>query len=321
VTSKKSIIFISFFLLLAYAAVVTFHVGPKRIASGVYKRTILPISEQIFGRAAVLETYVEEACPTEDVIGIAYFGQSNATNTVRPMANIDIPSNLLQYDWKSDACYAYKEPLLGADFKHGSNLTYAAVKIANTSKKTVVVIPFGYGPSTVLEWAYGQGASQHSIVLKQLKESGLYPQVFLWHQGESDTAIDGVSDKILREIPYFQRPDLPFKNGSYRVGIHKDSYKNALNVIVQRTRKEFPESYFGIALVSHAPCLKCDGLWQPIREAQKEVAMSDAMNFISADSDKIKGPANRYDTCHFSAEGAERLSEEYFQSLSSLNIF
>ena len=239
---------------------------------------------------------------------------------MEPLASISIPPNLLQYDWKSSKCYAYKEPLLGADFTRGNNLTYAAAKIASVSKKTVVVIPFEFGPSTILEWAYGEGASQHSMVLKRLKESGLSPQVFLWHQVESDTAVDGVSEDILSEIPYFQRPDEPFTNGSYRVGLSKVSYKNALNEIVQRTFEEFPDSYFGIALVSHAPCLKSNELWQPIREAQKEVAMSNARSFISADSDQISGPTNRYDTCHFSAEGAKKLSEEYFQSILSLGI-
>jgi hypothetical protein len=304
-----------------YAGGLTYKFGLKRIATGLQNRVIVPLHDGIFGRSAVLDAYTVRTCPAEDVIGIAYFGQSNATNTVEPMASISIPSNLLQYDWKSSKCYAYKEPLLGADFTRGNNLTYAAAKIANTSRKTVVVIPFGFGPSTVLEWAYGEGATQHSIVLKRLKKSGLDPQVFLWHQGESDTAVDGVSEDILGEIPYFQRPDRPFANGSYRIGLSKASYKNALNKIVQRTFKAFPGSYFGVALVSIAPCLKSNEYWQPIREAQKEVAMSNARSFISADSDKIAGPANRYDTCHFSAEGARRLSEEYYQSISSLGVF
>ena len=54
-------------------------------------------------------------CPGDDVFAIGIFGQSNATNTVYPPASIAFPENLLQFDWRSQKCYAYQEPLLGAD--------------------------------------------------------------------------------------------------------------------------------------------------------------------------------------------------------------
>ena len=95
-------------------------------------------------------------------------------------------SNLYQYDWKSQKCYLYKEPLLGTNGINGNVITYTATKIANNSKRPIVIIPFGVGGTSVLQWAYGDLSQHHQIVMKRVKESGLPPRIFLWHQGESD---------------------------------------------------------------------------------------------------------------------------------------
>ena len=319
---KRSTVILSACLLivLTYAVGLTYGIGPRKVATKFNERVLTPTIARVFGPHSVLDDYVEKPCPTENVVSIAYFGQSNATNTVEPSASESFPPNLLQYDWKSQKCFAYQEPLLGADFTRGNNITYAAIELAKHSTKTVVIIPFGFGPSSVLEWAYGRGATQESVVIKRLKESGLSPQVFLWHQGESDVPLDNADEYIMAKVPYFQRPDKPLDKGLYRYGITKDAYKDAMTAIVHRTLEAFPNSYFGIALVSVAPCMGRHQSWEPMREAQVEVAQADSRAFISADSDSIIGIENRYDTCHFSAEGARKLSEQYFRSISALNV-
>jgi hypothetical protein len=222
----------------------------------------------------------------------------------------------------SGKCLDYKEQLLGVDFTRGNSITYVAVRLANESDKPVVIIPFGFGPSVIMEWAHGIGATQHKIVMEQLKASGLSPQVFLWHQGESDVPADGVDEKVLLKTPYFERPIRPMqKRPRFQVGLSQEFYQSALGEIVERTLRIFPDSHFGIALVSIAPCLMANEKWEPLRRAQQAVADSDPRVFISADSDEIRGDANRYDTCHFSAAGAKKLSDQYYKSISSLAIF
>jgi hypothetical protein len=319
---SQKLVIVGLFVSLSYAIGLTYVIGLSTITHRFNKKITFPIIHAVLGAPNDISEYVEKPCPRDEAFGIAYFGQSNSTNTVEPLADLPIPSNLLQYDWKSSKCFAYKEPLLGADFTRGNSITYAAVRIARESVNPVVVIPFGFGPSTILEWGYGEGAYQHRIVLDKLKESRLSPKVFLWHQGESDVPFAGVDESVLSEVPYFNRPDRPFTdNAIHRVGIAGSVYENALRDIVSTTLRAFPESHFGIALVSHAPCLGSNEIWEPIRDAQKAVATSNLRTFISADSDQIRGQADRYDGCHFSDVGAKKLSEEYYRSISSLGIF
>jgi hypothetical protein len=319
------LLFVSLFFVSTYSAGLTIGLGPSRVAEKFDEKIVLPLKDKLFGSGdkpthVVLQNYAETACPVDDYIAIALFGQSNSTNTVEPAADPVFPVNLIQYDWKSTNCYQYQEPLLGADFKKGNSLTYAAIEIAESTDKPVVIIPFGFGPSSILEWAYGRGSSQLHLVLDRLKASGISPQVFLWHQGESDLPVDNVSETILADASYFKRPSLPLKGGDFRWGLTKDAYKDALTVIAEQTIDAFPDTHFGIALVSIAPCLGREERWQPLRDAQSKVAAEIDHAFISADSDSLSGPANRYDTCHFSKAGAERLSAEYMKSISDLGL-
>ena len=247
------------------------------------------------------------------LIKIAYFGQSNSVNSVRPKAGIEVPRNLLQYDWKSNECYEYKEPLLGTDGKSGNVITYAAAEIARNSRLPVVVVPFGSAGSSVLEWAFGYLSYEHNLVLNCLKERGLSPQIFLWHQGESDARGDRANEINFANVPYFRSPD----GSEFQLGLTSNSYRTALTEVFNRTLQAFPNAYFGIALVSRCEPTSA-GRWNPIRDAQKEVAQSNPRGFVSADSDEVWGTNFRYDGCHFSKDGAQKLSEQYYQSVSKM---
>ena len=75
--------------------------------------------------------------------------------------------------------------------------------MANISNKPIVIIPFGVGGTSVLQWAYGDLSDRHQLVMKRVKESGLSPRIFLWHQGESDSQRK-VSIYQIIKAPYFQ---------------------------------------------------------------------------------------------------------------------
>tara|TARA_Y100000589_G_scaffold125717_1_gene119819 strand:- start:2966 stop:3820 length:855 start_codon:yes stop_codon:yes gene_type:complete len=222
----------------------------------------------------------EVECPTSS-LQIAYFGQSNSANTVKPKAELTIPENIFQYDWQSKKCYRYKEPLIGTDENLGNVITYTALEIASRINKPVLVIPFGKSSSSVSEWAYSNLFFHQSLVFENIKAANLYPDVFLWHQGESD------------------------------VSTSKTDYMKALEVVVDRTLENFPNTYFGIALATRCQSLE----WLPVREAQQAIISSNKKTFLSADSDKIYDPSLRYDSCHFSAKGAERLGDEYAETI------
>ena len=226
--------------------------------------------------------YKKTDCPVNSLT-IAIFGQSNSANFVSEKSNLAIPSNLYQYDWESQRCYLYKEPLLGANGKKGNVITYTAIKMANNSNKPIVIIPFGLGATSVLNWAYRDlFHNRHQIVMQRIKDSGLSPRIFLWHQGEADS-------NLPEEVYYY-----------------------ALRKIVESTFNSFPQSSFGIALATRCVYEPLN----PLRSAQKRVSQDIPNAFISADSDKIYGLDKRPDNCHFSAKGATELGNLYYESIT-----
>lgn len=285
-------------------AIASFALGVK--SKGVLRRIHIS-TRGIIGQQIINTSYKQVSCP-EDGITIATFGQSNSANYVKPLSTNEIPKNLFQYDWRTGKCYEYKEPLLGTTGTNGNVITYTAIKIARDTSNPVVVIPFGVGGTSVLEWAFGSLSYQQDLALSSIKQSGLSPRIFLWHQGESDARINDFSPDDLKKIPAFKKPQI-------QLGLSRDSYTNALEKIVEKTNQYFPKSYFGIALVS-----RCSNRnqWEPIRTAQQLVANSNDNTFISADSDIIYSELARYDKCHFSKEGAEELGNQYYDSISNL---
>ncbi len=224
-----------------------------------------------------------------------------------------IRSNLYQYDWKSQSCYLYKEPLLGASGTSGNAITYTAVKMANISNKPIVIIPFGVGGTSILNWAYGDLSHQHKLVMKQVKESGLSPRIFLWHQGESDSQTTSFPLDEITKAPYFQQYYLQKGNRRGMIPLREDVYYNALKKVVESTFKRYPQSSFGIALATI--CSNRNTQWNPVRSAQKRISRDLPNTFISADSDKITGLDKRPDNCHFSTKGASELGNLYYESI------
>jgi len=226
--------------------------------------------------------YKEVNCPSSS-FQIAYFGQSNSGNSVKTKSKINLPNNLFQYDWQSRKCYQYKEPLIGTTGNGGNLITYTALKLALETSEPIIIIPFGKGGSSVFEWAYGHLSFHHNLVLENIKNYDLDPQLFLWHQGESDH------------------------------GVSKKKYKDALQVVLDRTREHFPNSKFGVALATRCK----NNEWQPVRDAQQEITKLNKNTFISADSDKVYNKKFRYDFCHFSNLGAQKLGNIYYESIKN----
>ena len=258
-----------------------------------------------------LSQYEETSCP-EKSMSIAVFGQSNSTNQIKERSDVAIQSNLYQYDWKSQKCYLYKEPLLGASGIKGNVITYTATKMANNSNIPIIIIPFGVSNTSVLEWAYGDLSHQHMIVMKRVRESKLSPRIFLWHQGETDSKPSLSSLDPITKAPYFKSYFLQKGNEKGMIPLTEEVYYNALKKVVESTFSIFPESSFGIALAT-----RCGGeIWSPVRSAQERVSKDLPNSFISADSDKITGLDKRPDNCHFSAKGASELGNLYYESIT-----
>ena len=274
--SKKSFYFLCLIIISSYL------LGYKT-RSFVANKIYYPIRNSMHKLVKEEVKYEKVKCPSSS-LQIATFGQSNSTNTVKPKNSIEIPNNLYQFDWESGNCFKYKEPLMAVGREEGNVITYTAIKFANELKKNIIVIPFGVGGSSILSWTYGDLSYHHELVLNKIQEKNFSPNVFFWHQGETDI------------------------KSKYSLGLREITYKEALQRILDKTKDYFPDTYFGIALVS-----KCvnKNLWMPVRNAQQEVIRNNKKTFMSADSDSID---YRYDGCHFNAKGAKEIGERYYHA-------
>ena len=244
-----------------------------------------PIDKELRTKRDLKEYKEYKECPNVS-FKIFTFGQSNMTNSVEIKSSIQIPTTLFQYDWQSNKCYEYKEPLISTSGDGGNVITFTAAKLAKYSNSNILIIPVAINGTSVIDWAYGKVSRYHIKILKLLKENNLDPDLMIWHQGEGDNS---------------------FEHG----GLFKKTYYDALKTILNRNNNFFPNTKFAIALAT-----RCNSSeWIPVREAQQKIAESFSNAFISVDSDKIYGNNLRYDDCHFSSDGAKQLGNEYYLSI------
>ncbi|MBE9137625.1 hypothetical protein IQ254_10430 [Nodosilinea sp. LEGE 07088] len=296
-------------LLVASLLAIAYLAGYKTRGRG-------PLREQLLSRLRpnneqILAGYRAVDRPANAIV-IAQFGQSNAANYVQPQASIDLPSSLVQYDWKSDQFFCYQEPLLGADGSGGHVLTYTAVAIARASSRPVIVVSWGVGGASVLDWAYGNLSYQHDLVLDRLRQRHLVPDIVLWHQGESDAGPPG-DGEAWASLPYFSDPS----SLEVGFGLTTETYAGALTAIIHKTLHAFPETRVGVALASRCESLNANPC-ERVRQGQQQATAVDQRVFVVADSDRIWGPAYRYDGCHFSAVGAQRLADDYYRAIAPI---
>ena len=128
------------------------------------------------------------------------------------------------------------------------------------------MIPFGITGTSVLDWSYGSLHKFYEHVLIQIKSKGISPNVFLWHQGEKDIKVSSRKMNDYNKTPLFKRPWIIF-------GLNANIYSEYLQVIFEKSQNIFPNSKFGIALVSS--CF--ENQWEPIRNAQYKITMKNKM--------------------------------------------
>jgi hypothetical protein len=240
-------------------------------------------------------------CPKE-YKAIATFGQSNSANRLLRSKNLKTVDDGKTYmwDWGTQRCYKYEEPIVGTDGKNRGNIiTYTIQELRKSDRKTnIIVIAFGRGGSSVFSWSHGVESIRLDNVLKKLSINKIKPTLFLWHQGESDA---------------IEEMYLPNKVKAYgpKKGTKKRYYGMALEVVIQKVHAMFPNALIGVALASI-----CDNEGsQEVRGAQKIIANKYPWVKISSDTDTY-GDEYRYeDKCHFNEKGEKHIGADYLKLL------
>ena len=224
---------------------------------------------------------IKQECPKSSFV-IAFFGQSNSANHIPRSKQIDL-NNIYMYDLKSQQCYNYKEPVLGASGNQGNAITNLALKLKRRLKKPITIIAFGESGSSILDWQYGKYSDKLDRAMAAKGKLNTI-DIFLWHQGETDAMRD------MGGAAYFE----------------------TLSKIILRAQKIFPSSKFGVSIATI--CGSSRSL--EIQKAQRKSTLLPNA-FKSAESDSISNDF-RSDNCHFNEKGAEKLADMYYQSIMQM---
>lgn len=255
-----------------------------------YKLRRIAAKEVVHGRENAV------SCPA-DYRAIALFGQSNSANRIQRPGGLKsiADGKTFMWDWSTRRCYPFREPVVGTDGEGlGNIITGALLDVRKQDKDTnLIVVAFGFGGTSVFTWSHGYESIRLDEVLAGLKAARIEPSLFLWHQGESDA---------MEEI-YF-----PEKVSAYglEIGPKENFYSMALDVIVNKVHRAFPEARFGIAIASICQDAGSD----QVRAAQKAIQQKYTWTVLSSDTDRL-GSDYRLANCHFNEKGEAAVAADY----------
>jgi Carbohydrate esterase, sialic acid-specific acetylesterase len=205
---------------------------------------------------------------------ILALGQSNAAN-FGPRAS-SIRSRPAVVNFFDGSCYAAEDPLLGADGEGASVWTLVGDRlIAVGDFDHVVLATFALASTSIEAWTQQQYFSRRlARIVGDLKASRLEPTMIFWFQGEADNQARTTANDYARRFETLSR--------AIRArGLVAPIYVSRTSIC------QIPAS--AELRVAHEKVLRIDGV--------KAGPDTDALGYES-----------RWDGCHFSDEGLERLA-------------
>tara|TARA_Y100001970_G_scaffold293136_1_gene437991 strand:- start:141 stop:1010 length:870 start_codon:yes stop_codon:yes gene_type:complete len=231
-------------------------------------------------------------CP-KDSLTLAYLGQSNHGNNIKRSNNIIINNeNVFMYDWRTNLCSQYQEPLAGTDGRKG----YGHIATDNINsllnkysyKGRILIVGFSKGGSIVEQWSGGELSNRLDLILQRLKNKRINLDYVFWHQGESEKNDQG--KKYLNQ------------------------YKKDLKDVFQKIFYYYPNTHIGMALVSSCNSQSNKSLL----DTQRLIIKEDKRIYLTLNTDNL-GNDFRFDKCHFNWLGSEKIGGAYSDLINKLN--
>ena len=177
------------------------------------------------------------------------------------------------------SCYIAEDPLLGASGKMGNIWIPTGLKI-NKGQKKLILITFGIGGTSIENWL----TDLKYFYLTNLNSLKLFypkPDFVIWFQGESD------------------------------IKTNPDKFKKNLKTWIKILMKDFSKARLIITGTTY-----CNGVYSAkIKDIQLSLSKKYNVNFF--DTDQFNHFTDRYDDCHFSYFGIEKLSTGFAKIINS----
>ncbi len=242
-----------------------------------------------YGRVQAMAGKQEVVCPApgERVAVLVVAGQSNAGNHGELRADAAISDRIVNFH--QGRCWRAEAPWLGATGLGAAYWDLLATHLLDSGRYDhVVVAPFAVGGSRASRW--GEGGDLHRSWQRMLTELQRHHRVthVLWHQGEAD----------------------------FLLGTPELLYAAHIASMWQAARKTGVSAPLYIALATR--CTRAP--WSadhPVARAQRRLAYSLPHALPGADADAVWGPGDRFDDCHFSAQGQQAMARRWAERLLS----
>jgi hypothetical protein len=210
------------------------------------------------------------------------FGQSNAANFGRgrftPKAAV--------YELQGSRCFVAADPLIGADGDGASVWTRLGDRLVRDGTyERVVFVGVAVGGSEIARWS--QGGDLHNRVLAALgdaKASGLEATHLLWHQGEQDA----------------------------HLRTSEAEYTRSFEAMTRSIRGAGSAAPLFVSLASYCYGVTSDD----VRRGQASVVSPRNGILPGPDTDVFRGRDDRYDDCHLSTAGLQKVAEAWAQILA-----
>ncbi len=212
------------------------------------------------------------------------FGQANSANAGESPKT----ANEKVFNFFNGKLYRAQDPLLGASGDGGSVWTRLGDELVKRRLyDTVIFAPIGVGATKLAHWQPGEVLHDRLLqAIRGLRDSGLAITHLFWDQGGSDT--------IARTS--------------------KEAYQQMFQAMLASIRREGVTAPIYVAISTAARCKKHHPDPE-IRKAQQQLI--DISNGIlpGPDTDTL-GLADRYDGCHFTEEGLEKVTLQWLDVLT-----
>ncbi len=215
-------------------------------------------------------------CPA-DALVVLVLGQSNAANSVGARHRSDGGST----NWFDGRCYLAVDPMLGSDGVAGSVWPLVGDQLVHDRAAAAVTFAaFTLDGTPSAAWADPDGIG--ALLKRRIagyRQAGLPIRAVLWQQGESD------------------------------IGTPVDTYLRNVEAVFDVVRAGYPDAAIFVSRSS-----LCEGLG-PSRPELLAAQASLPGTLAGPDTDTLAQPQDRYDGCHFSDAGAQRLAALWVKAL------
>ncbi|MEM7645023.1 MAG: sialate O-acetylesterase [Pseudomonadota bacterium] len=241
----------------------------------------LPSAAQAEGRETV-------DCPDPaETLVVVTGGQSNAANVIPAPAQAGPEATV----WFDGACYPAADPVLGATGGQGSLWPPLADRLAAGADAPVLLINGAVGGTQVGDWVDDRSGYYSALAgrIATARDAGYEPRLILWHQGETDAAVE-------RDM---------------------ERFRGRLDALTADLLAEMPAAQ--LYLFRTTKCIgpvRADGV-PAIRDVQSAVAEGNDRIVPGMDTDEL-GRDFRWDTCHFNSLGRREIVERVAGDLLDL---